>query len=88
MSARLNWWPVIVISLVPALLLAQSATAPLPRSGQSNCFDGSGDVTDCATGIGAGQEGHIQPGIEWPIPRFTKNGDGTVTDNLTGLVWL
>ena len=27
-------------------------------------------------------------GVEWPDPRFTDNGDGTVTDNLTGLIWL
>lgn len=26
--------------------------------------------------------------MAWPIPRFTNNGDGTVTDNLTGLIWL
>jgi len=24
----------------------------------------------------------------WPNPRFTDNNDGTVTDNLTGLMWL
>jgi hypothetical protein len=29
-----------------------------------------------------------QEGITWPDPRFTDNGDGTVTDNLTGLIWL
>ena len=23
-----------------------------------------------------------------PNPRFTDNGDGTITDNLTGLIWL
>ena len=27
-------------------------------------------------------------GIDWPVPRFTDNSDGTVTDNLTGLIWL
>ena len=27
-------------------------------------------------------------GVEWPVPRFTDNGDGTVRDNLTGLIWL
>lgn len=26
-------------------------------------------------------------GEAWPSPRFTDNGDGTVTDNATGLVW-
>lgn len=27
-------------------------------------------------------------GVDWPDPRFTVNGDGTVTDNLTGVIWL
>ena len=27
-------------------------------------------------------------GVPWPDPRFTDNGNGTVTDNLTGLIWL
>ena len=26
--------------------------------------------------------------MAWPNPRFTGNGNGTVTDNLTGLIWL
>ena len=33
-------------------------------------------------------DGALQTGVVWPDPRFTDNGDGTVTDNLTGLVWL
>jgi hypothetical protein len=38
----------------------------------------------------AGEDGHasMQKGVAWPSPRFTDNGDGTVKDNLTGLVWL
>ena len=28
------------------------------------------------------------PRVAWPDPRFTDNEDGTVTDNLTGLIWL
>jgi len=35
-----------------------------------------------------GDDGDLQMGVEWPVPRFTDNGDGTVTDNLTELVWL
>jgi hypothetical protein len=27
-------------------------------------------------------------GVPWPDPRFTDRGDGTVKDNLTGLIWL
>ena len=35
-----------------------------------------------------GDDGDIRAGVEWPTPRFTDNGDGTVTDHLTGLMWL
>jgi hypothetical protein len=30
----------------------------------------------------------LQNGVAWPAPRFVDNGDGTITDNLTGLIWL
>ncbi|MCP4351951.1 MAG: DUF1566 domain-containing protein [Desulfobacterales bacterium] len=35
-----------------------------------------------------GDDGDLQKGVAWPSPRFTDNGNGTVTDNLTGLIWL
>ena len=35
-----------------------------------------------------GDDGDLEAGIAWPSPRFTANGDGTLTDELTGLVWL
>ena len=35
-----------------------------------------------------GDDGDLEKGVAWPSPRFTDNGDGTVTDNLTGLIWL
>lgn len=35
-----------------------------------------------------GNNGNQYDGVSWPSPRFTDNGNGTVTDNLTGLVWL
>ncbi|MBF0370723.1 MAG: DUF1566 domain-containing protein [Magnetococcales bacterium] len=35
-----------------------------------------------------GDDGDLQKGVAWPDPRFTDNGDGTITDNMTGLVWL
>jgi hypothetical protein len=35
-----------------------------------------------------GDDGDLQKGVLWSSPRFTDNSDGTVTDNLTGLVWL
>ena len=47
----------------------------VPKTGQTMSYTVGGD-------------GDLQMGIQWPIPRFTDNGDGSVTDNLTGLVWL
>lgn len=35
-----------------------------------------------------GDDGDSQAGLVWPSPRFTDHGDGTITDNLTGLMWL
>jgi len=35
-----------------------------------------------------GDDGDWEEGVVWPNPRFTDNGNGTVTDNLTGLIWL
>jgi hypothetical protein len=51
--------------------------APVPKTGQTTVY-------------GSRDDGYWQQalGVEWPDPRFTDNGDGTVTDNLTGLIWL
>lgn len=46
----------------------------LPRTGQ-------------ATTYASGDDGALQLGMEWPVPRFVDNQDGTVTDLLTGLMW-
>jgi len=56
----------------------------LPKTGQKKCYDTSGNEIPCS---GTGQDGEIQAGVAWPSPRFTDHGDGTVTDNLTGLMW-
>jgi hypothetical protein len=49
--------------------------APVPKTGQTTAY-------------AAGDDGDLEKGVSWPNPRFTDNGDGTVTDNLTGLIWL
>jgi hypothetical protein len=51
------------------------APAPVPQTGQT-------------TPYAAGDDGSIRAGVPWPSPRFTDNLDGTVTDHLTGLIWL
>ncbi len=35
-----------------------------------------------------GDDGALQKGFVWPDPRFTDHRDGTITDNLTGLMWV
>jgi quinol monooxygenase YgiN len=58
----------------------------VPRTGQTTCWSYLGaPIPNCS---GTGQDGEIQAGVQWPDPRFTDNSDGTVTDNLTRLVWL
>ena len=61
------------------------AAAAVPKTGQTTCYDTTGAVISCT---GTGQDGALQKGVAWPNPRFTDNGNGTVTDNLTGLIWL
>ena len=62
-----------------------AGTINLPKTGQTTCYDTGGNVISCD---GTGQDGDIQAGIAWPNPRFTDNLDGTMTDNLNGLMWL
>lgn len=72
-----------LVLLLPSF--ASAAAIDLPKTGQTNCYNQAGAIIDCA---GTGQDGEYQKGIVWPDPRFTNNGDGTITDNLTGLTWL
>lgn len=72
----------VLLALAP---LAQATTISLPSTGQNLCYNMAGGVISCA---GTGQDGELQAGVAWPTPRFTDNGNGTVTDLLTGLVWL
>src|SRR5215831_9628931 len=51
------------------------APAPVPRTGQT-------------TSYAARDDGALQKGVALPTPRFTNNNNGTITDNLTGLIWL
>lgn len=61
-----------------------SQTYRIVDSGQSACYDNNGQIT-CpeATGLFAGQDGNYQ-GVQ---AAYQDNGDGTVTDLNTGLMW-
>jgi hypothetical protein len=45
-------------------------------------------ATGQQTSYAAGDDGALRAGVAWPNQRFSDNGDGTVLDRLTGLVWL
>lgn len=51
------------------------AIEPMFKSGQTTSF-------------AAGDDGATQKGLAPPSPRFIDNGNGTITDNLTGLIWV
>ena len=80
---------ILALVVVSLFLLAANgcplSPAPVPKTGQTNCFDEDGEEINCS---GTGQDGEYQKGVTWPNPRFTDNSDGTITDNLTGLIWL
>ena len=64
---------------------AAAGGAPVEDTGQTGCWDTDGVSRPCA---GTGEDGELLAGVAWPTSRFTDNGDGTATDNLTGLIWL
>jgi hypothetical protein len=62
------------VNTLQALLDTMQDYAPVPQTGQTVSYL-------------SGDDGNLQMGAPWPTPRLTDNGDGTVTDNLTGLMW-
>jgi hypothetical protein len=54
---------------------AFAAKAEVAQTGQTTLF-------------ADGDDGDIQAGVPLPTPRFKDNKNGTVTDKLTGLIWL
>ena len=73
------------INDLQALLDAMKKYAPVPQTGQTKCYDPFSEAEiPCAN---TGQDGELQKGVVPPVPRFTNNNNGTVTDNLTGLIW-
>jgi hypothetical protein len=56
------------------LIADMDTPAPVAKTGQQKSYE-------------TGDDGDKKRGIAWPDPRFTGNNNGTVTDNLTGLIW-
>ena len=58
-----------------------AATIGAPKTGQTSCYSAAGAVVACP---GTAQDGETQHGV---VRGFTDNGDGTITDLATGLMW-
>jgi hypothetical protein len=56
-------------------LAAGDKVAALARTGQASSYAGGDDFAAAS-------------GVAWPAQRLSDNGDGSVSDRLTGLVWL
>lgn len=59
---------------MPYLSFAES-TIEIPQTGQIVSYAG-------------GDDGEMRQGVASPNSRFIDNGDGTVIDTLTGLMWI
>ncbi len=54
------------------------------QSGQTRCYDSSGQEMPCQK---SGQDGDYSSGAPWPPVRFDLREEGVVRDNLTGFFW-
>jgi hypothetical protein len=60
---------------ITAIVLATGSGSNLPVTGQTTVYN-------------TGDDGSYKKGTDLPSIRFCDNGDGTVTDNMTGLMWV
>ncbi len=82
----------LVLLLIPLVLSAQSSKAanstpasPIVDTGQTACYDGNGTETACPA---VGQTFYGQDAQHTGnVPSYTNNNNGSVTDNVTGLIW-
>ncbi|MEO5334639.1 MAG: DUF1566 domain-containing protein [Magnetococcus sp. YQC-5] len=66
---------ILLFSFFPFCLLADEVSGPVSQTGQTLLH-------------AIGDDAELRRGMPWPTPRFKDNGDGTVTDHLTSLVWM
>jgi Protein of unknown function (DUF1566) len=85
----LTWEGVLMVAVIAwvggSTPPAWAQRARVPQTGQTTCWDAAGSPINCE---GTGQNGDLQAGVAWATPRFTDCREGTVRDNLTGLIWL
>jgi len=70
--------------IFPGTALARQTQVPVDKNSYPAPIQQTGQTRSWSKG----DDGNLQRGIHWPVPRFSDNQDGTVTDNLTGIIWL
>jgi hypothetical protein len=76
-----HWLPAIAL-LLPFVSI-QAAYAHIAPTGQNRCYDTNGSIIACAGNSAARQDAYF---ARLPL-RYKDNGNGTVTDLNTGLIW-
>jgi hypothetical protein len=71
---------------LPPLCVAPGGASRLPDTSQRDCRDAAGETIPCDGAACPGQDGNYATGCP-SEDRFFDNGDGTVTDTCTGLMW-
>ena len=67
--------PLLVLGMYQTYVIG--GVAKVEKTGQITSYSTTG-----------GEDGDLKKGVAWPSKRFTDKGNGTVTDNLTKLIWL
>jgi len=81
MKMRPLYLTILLISAMPVVVLAGDRESTVLREAQTT------DVTKGRASIAAQGSGPEDKG-KVPAKRYTDKGDGTIRDNLTGLIWL
>lgn len=79
-------WPTLAQSApaAAATVAAATRTYPIVDTGQVRCYDANAEVACPPTGAAFyGQDAQTTANA----PSYTNNGNGTVTDNVTGVMW-
>jgi uncharacterized protein DUF1566/type IX secretion system substrate protein len=75
---------IILLVLVLASFLLAEVTFPVVDTGQTLCYDNNEEISAPAVGEAFYGQDANYTGNQ---PSYTDNDDGTVTDNITGLMW-
>lgn len=78
----------IVYLLVKLVCVAMGLPGFMMNSLAAKELSGFVPQTGQTTSYKSGDDGDLKKGVVWPIPRFKEHENGTIQDELTGLIWM